>query len=346
MARSTDTYIPIVPPKEMHRHMPLFQRQVPFSLAVAVRAVLFSCPKITSWALVMIPGVRLVRASGALSRLILACILSATALADDTPAQPQTLQYPLAVACGDNDRIYIADRLLPGVWTYSNGALKLLAQGEKRFRTPLNAVRAVAVGVDNAVYVGASATREIYRLEENQPPTPLTSGSIGIPVDIAVDSKGSLFVSDLESQRIWKISPDGSPPQELVQLAAPRGLFFDSSDTLWAIAASGDQPLVKILADGSVTPVVKSRAFEFPHDVVIAADGRAFVSDNYAGCIWQVTPNGQVEPFVRDTPLVGPVGLSLKDNSLIVADPKANAIFSVDLTAESSPTVTRLIGSP
>jgi hypothetical protein len=49
---------------------------------------------------------------------------------------------------------------------------------------------------------------------------------------------------------------------------------------------------------------------------------------------------------MRDTPLVGPVGLCLKANSLIIADPKANAIFSVDLTAQSSTMVQRLIGSP
>jgi outer membrane protein assembly factor BamB len=79
----------------------------------------------------MIPGVRLVRECGALSLLILACILSATALADDTLAQPQALQYPLAVA----------------------------------------------VGVDNAVYVGDSATQEIYRLEENQPPVDARSSA-------------------------------------------------------------------------------------------------------------------------------------------------------------------------
>lgn len=242
----------------------------------------------------------------------------------------ETLQYPLSVAAIDDHTLYVADRLLPGVWKVSDGAQAVFARGEKRFRTPLNAIRAVAVAADGSVFVGDSATREVYRLADDGTPTPLTGGRIGIPVDLAITSTGQLYVSDLETQRIWKLPVAGGDPEEVVQLAAPRGLFVDAGDQLWAIAASGDAPLVRVAADGSVEPVVTTRAFEFPHDVVVDDDGVAYVSDNYATCIWQVSTAGDVTKLVSGAPLQGPVGLARSSAGVLVADPRAKAIYRLD----------------
>lgn len=261
---------------------------------------------------------------------LVACgMLSRAASAQD--AASEAFAYPLSVAAAADGSLYVADRMLPGVWKVTNGQATVFSKGEKRFRTPLNAIRAVAVATDGTVYAGDSATREVYRLTDDGTPTPLTNGGIGIPVDIAIDSTGQLFVSDLETQRIWKVPAEGGTPEELVQLAAPRGLFIDSQDRLWAIAASGEAPLVRIAADGSVEPVVTTRAFEFPHDVVVADNGTVIVSDNYARCLWKVSGEGEVTKLAEGEPLVGPVGLAVgSDNGVLVADPRAKAIFLTD----------------
>lgn len=238
--------------------------------------------------------------------------------------------YPVSVAAAPDATLYVADRMLPGVWKVRDGQASVFSQGRKQFRTPLNAIRTVAVAPDGSVFVGDSATREVYRLEADGTPTPLTNGRIGIPVDIAIDQSGQLFVSDLETQRIWKLPAAGGDPQELVQLAAPRGLFVDAEDRLWAIAASGEAPLVRVTAEGAVEPVVRTRAFEFPHDVVVNAAGTAFVSDNYARCIWQVSPAGEVTKLAAEPPLNGPVGLAAQAEGVLIADPRAKAIFQLD----------------
>ncbi len=257
------------------------------------------------------------------------CMLVEGASAQD--AEHEGFQYPLSVAAAADGSLYVADRMLPGVWKVTDGQATVFSRGEKRFRTPLNAIRTVAVATDGTVYAGDSATREVYRLAADGTPTALTNGGIGIPVDIAIDSTGQLFVSDLETQRIWKVPAEGGTPEELVQLAAPRGLFIDSQNRLWAIAASGQAPLVRIAADGSVEPVVTTRAFEFPHDVVVADDGSAIVSDNYARCLWRVSPEGEVTKIADGEPLVGPVGLAAgSSGGVLVADPRAKAIFLTD----------------
>jgi len=246
--------------------------------------------------------------------------------ADEAPPAAD-LRYPLAVAAAPDGSLVVADRLLPGVWRFLDGKGSPLFTGSKRFRTPLNAVRTVAVAADGRIYAGDSSTREVYAIAADGTASPLSGGRIGIPVDIAIDSAGELHVSDLETQRIWRLPAAGGEPEPLAELAAPRGLFFDSAGRLWAVAASGDAPLVRIGADGAIEPVVTTPAFEFPHDVAVDAAGTAYVSDNYARTIWRVAPQGEPEKWITGPPLAGPVGLALRDGRLLVADPRARAVF-------------------
>lgn len=249
------------------------------------------------------------------------------------------LEYPLAVAPAADGSLLVADRVMPGLWRVADGKATVHFQGSKTFRTPLNAVRTVAVGPDGTVWAGDPATRDVHRVAADGTIQPLTGGKIGIPIDIAVDSQGTLFVSDLETQRVWRIPVGSAEPVQLAVLAAPRGLFVDAADQLWAVAASGDAPLVKIATDGTVTPVVKSRAFEFAHDVVVTADGTAYVSDNYAVAVWKVAPDGSVTKWVSGAPLAGPVGLALRNGRVLVADPKARTVFEIDDAGAAVPLV-------
>ncbi|RLS31667.1 MAG: hypothetical protein DWH79_09340 [Planctomycetota bacterium] len=240
----------------------------------------------------------------------------------------EEMQYPLSVAAGADASLLVADRTLPGLWRVAGGQATVLFQGKKNFRTPLNAVRAVAVAADGTVYAADSATRDVYRIADGQP-VPLTGGKIGIPVDIAIDPSGDLFVSDLESQRIWRVPAAGGEPKEVATLAAPRGLFVDGSGRLWAIAASGSAPLVRIGADGTVEGVVRERVFEFPHDVVVDDDGTAYVSDNYAKAVWKVAADGTASKWIQGDPLKGPVGLAIRGGKVLIADPQAKQVFEV-----------------
>jgi hypothetical protein len=241
----------------------------------------------------------------------------------------EEMQYPLSVAAVGEDSLVVADRMLPGLWKLGGGKAEILFQGQKTFRTPLNAVRAVAVAADGTVHAADSATRDVFKIVDGQP-VPLTQGKIGIPVDIAFDPSGDLFVSDLETQRVWRVPGAGGEPKEVARLAAPRGLFVDAAGRLWAVAASGEQPLVRIAADGTIEPVVKERVFEFPHDVVVADDGTAYVSDNYARAIWKVAADGTATKWVTGEPLKGPVGLSIRAGKILVADPQAKTIWEAD----------------
>ncbi len=274
----------------------------------------------------------------------LACICLTTIVVggfrSPTPVEAADFLYPLSVTVAPGGDMFVADRNLPGVWKLSGGKLLVHFQGSKKFRTPLNAIRCVRLDEKGNLLAGDSATRNVYRFDAEGKPQPITKtsngmGLIGIPMDIAVNSKGDIYVSDLEIHRVVKIPHGSDQPEEVCEVSGCRGLFVDKTDAVWVVSTTSDQ-LHRIAADGEQTIVVPGRPFQFPHTVVVGSDGTAYLCDGYAKTIWKITSGGKPEALLAGEPLVGPVGLAMRDDLLYVADPRAKAVFTVDLAGKAT----------
>lgn len=294
------------------------------------------------------------------------------------------LNYPISIAVSESGVIYLADREMHGVWKIEGEKLTAFFEGSPKFRTPLNAIRCVAIDRDGKLLAGDSSTREIYRFDDAGKPVGLTHqsdsakgaaptdgkagegpsegkkndekkasapaaddqksdakapstapqspkfifGEIGIPMDIAVDKAGDLFVSDLEIHRIVKVAKQGGPAHEFVKIQAPRGLCMDSEDNLWVVSG---RKLVKVSPAGEKTTVVEDGTFNYPHTVAVAADKTAYVCDGYEKCIWKIPAGGKPEKLVSGQPFDNPVGMRFAGDKLYVVDPRAKAVFQVTL---------------
>jgi sugar lactone lactonase YvrE len=262
------------------------------------------------------------------SWLLLVMVASSGSAADQ-------MQYPLAATVGHAGEVFVADRELPGVWRAEGGKLSLFFQGSKRFRTPLNAVRCLAIDRDGSVLAGDTSTREVYRFDKDSKPAGLTSGGIGMPMGIAVTSQGDLLVSDLELHRIFKVPSQGGKAQVFAEVRAPRGICVDSEDRLWVVSHDKDQ-LVRVLPDGKVQTVVEGRPFQFPHGVAVGADNWAYVTDGYAKAVWRIAPGEKPQKWISGEPLVNPVGIVMGKSGLLVVDPHAKAVFQIDASGKVS----------
>ena len=283
------------------------------------------------------PDMKLTRRLPLLASTIVLTAIAATLAQDAKPARG--LVYPLDVSVtADAKTLFLVDRKLPGLWKAgADGKLAVFFQASKKFRTPLNAVRCIAADGKGGLLVGDSGTREVYRFSADGKSTPLTKGGIGIAMGIAVNAKGTIFVSDLELQRIWTVPAAGGEPKEFAVLPAPRGMTFDKKGQLWVGSGGPRNQLVKIAADGKITPVVKDRTFVYPNDVAVSADGTAFVSDGYADCIWKVAADGKTSKWVSGKPLDNPVGLDWQGTTLLVVDSRAGKLFSITPDAKLAP---------
>ncbi|MEI7698794.1 MAG: NHL repeat-containing protein [Planctomycetia bacterium] len=262
--------------------------------------------------------------------VILSLVAGLVRAQDAVPA-PADFQYPLAVVARPDGVIFVADRNLPGIWKVENGQKSVFFQASKKFRTPLNAVRCLAIDPDGKLLAGDSATRDVYRFDENGQPTALTQGWIGIPMSIAVAPDGTIYTADLELHRIWKMPAGGSAkPDEFAVINSPRGLTLDSEGNLWVLSTSSkDGQIQKVSADGRISPVIKDHPFNLPHNIVRLADGTLFVTDNYEHCVWKIGSDGKPEKFVEGAPLDRPVGLCVSGDKLLIADPHIRTIFSL-----------------
>jgi sugar lactone lactonase YvrE len=258
----------------------------------------------------------------------------------------EQLSYPVSIAVNRSGVIYLADRDLPGVWRLEGDRLSLFFKGSKKFRTPLNAVRCVAVDREGKLLAGDSATSDVYRFDDQGTPQPLTArgkpyGRIGIPMAIVTDADGNLLVSDLETHRIVKVPKEGGPSQPFAAVPAPRGLFYDSHKQLWVISG---RKLVRVSGAGEPKTIVDDGVFLFPHAVVVKDDGVAYVCDGYAKTIWKVPQGQKPEKWVSGSPLDNPVGMDLRQGRLLVVDPRAKAVFEIDEKGKLTRREARLAG--
>ena len=247
--------------------------------------------------------------------------------------------YPLAAAVAEDGTIYIADRDLPGVWKYSEGKWSIYFQGSKKFRTPLNAVRCLAIDHQGKLLAGDSSTREIYRFDDANQPQPLTKGGVGIPMSLAVAKDGSIYAGDIEIQRIVKIPAEGGTPEIIAEVTAPRGMTIDSDGRLW-IVSHGNDAVIRLSPDGKQRDVIiEGSPFQFQHHIVLGKQGEAFVADGYAKTIWKIKQGEKPEAFIAGEPLKNPVGLAWWKDELLIVDPHTKAVYRVAADRKLEPIV-------
>ncbi len=255
------------------------------------------------------------------------CVLLGWLLLVPVASAEEGMKYPLAAAVGTDGVVYVADRDLPGVWKFADNKWSVYFQGSKKFRTPLNAVRCLAIDHQGKLLAGDSATREIYRFDDAGQPQPLTKGNVGIPMALAVAKDGTIYASDIEIQRIVKIPAEGGEPSEVAELAATRGLTIDTEGRLIAVC-HGKNAVIRLSADGKEREVlVEGRPFQFSHHVVLGPSGEAYIADGYAKTIWKVEGKAAPVALIAGEPLKNPVGLAWQGTDLLIVDPHVKAVL-------------------
>jgi sugar lactone lactonase YvrE len=239
--------------------------------------------------------------------------------------RPASAVYPLDGAVDHQGSVWIVDRNKPGVWRFQGDSLELVITGEKKFRKPLNAVRCIAISPSGELTVGDPATREIYRRNEQGEMVPTTGGLIGIPVDLAYASDGTLYIADVERRVIWKQSSASDKPTVFASVN-PRGLFVDSKERLWVVTQDEKQVL-RYDSSGTQEAIVSERLFEFPHQIVVDSQDRAWVTDGYKKGVWMIPPGAAPTLAYSGEPFQNPVGLFLIEDTPAIVDPHAQQVF-------------------
>jgi sugar lactone lactonase YvrE len=191
-------------------------------------------------------------------------------------------------------------------------------------RRPLSSVRTIA---------GASREADAARFDD--------------PFGIAVAGDGTIYLSDGESGRIWRIGANGAAKIVAENLDTPSGVALAADGTL-VVADTGSHTIKRVdLQSGRVSVIAgtlnrpgfadgegEAALFNGPVGVAVGADGTIFVADSYNDRIRAIDSEGRVrtvaggdEPGFADAArgtdarFDTPCGIAVDtDGTLIVAD--------------------------
>src|SRR5262249_23224726 len=146
------------------------------------------------------------------------------------------------------------------------------------------------------------------------------------PSAVAFDAKGNLYIANVNSEEIDKVTPDGVVSTLAVMPNAnqgiyPQGLAFDARGNLY-VSCFG-YSIVKVTPNGVATVFVNdTHRLGGPWGEAFDASGNLYVANYYDSTISKVTPAGVVSTFVSSTQgLSLPRGLAFDGNgNLYVAN--------------------------
>jgi sugar lactone lactonase YvrE len=151
--------------------------------------------------------------------------------------------------------------------------------------------------------------------------------SFAFPCDIRLDSKGNIFVADLENHRIRKITRDGlvttvagsgvpgysgdGGPALNAQLNSPWGILLDKDDNL-LIADTNNDAIRKVGSDGIIQTIAgngqegyegdggpaRSAKLNAPQSLAVDTQGRLYIGDEHNDAIRVVELDGTIRSFI------------------------------------------------
>ncbi|MGN6258329.1 MAG: virginiamycin B lyase family protein [Solirubrobacterales bacterium] len=170
------------------------------------------------------------------------------------------------------------------------------------------------------------------------------NGQFGHPADVAIDSKGNLWVADENNNRVQEFSADGDFIKTLGsagtangQFAMPKSLAFDASGNLW-VADAGNNRLEKFNpTTGEFLKAVGTKGsgngqFSGPEGIAIDPKGNIWVSDTYNYRVQELNAAGEFIKVVSPSGLgaIEPTGLdAAADGNVWVTDWAHNRVVEL-----------------
>jgi trimeric autotransporter adhesin len=213
---------------------------------------------------------------------------------DGGPASAANLNDPRGIAVDDSGNLFIADA--------ANNRIRMVSAG---------GIISTVAGSAAGGFAGDAG--------------PALSAKLALPVAVAVDSAGNLFIADRGNKRIRKVSSgsintvagisDDGGPMSSAQLNFPVGIAVDAAGNLF-IADSSDFRIRKVTPTGIITTVAgygteccdeirpettaTSKQLYYPQAVAVDSGGNLFIADSYNQVVEKVTPDGSIKTIAGD----------------------------------------------
>jgi DNA-binding beta-propeller fold protein YncE len=96
-------------------------------------------------------------------------------------------------------------------------------------------------------------------------------GQLETPHNIAIDSKGNIWVADRGNKRVQEFDKDGNFLNQMTQFGTPVSIAFDKNDVMYVADGAPENQVVIGTTDGKV--LEKLQGLNTPHGIAVSPDG-------------------------------------------------------------------------
>lgn len=212
-----------------------------------------------------------------------------------THSGQEPLASPVGVALDSDGNCYVTDSVKARVYKFTSKGdyVGILGDGVTEFQRPAG----IAIGRNDYKYVADVLTNKITVFNEKDRflkdfPDPAEARELNKPVNIAVDAKGNLYVTDAfnftlkifdnNGKLVRTIGSVGDTPGSF---ARPKGVALDSDGNIYIIDANFDNFQIFNQAGQLLLYVgntgKKPGQFFMPNGIFIDHEDRIYISDSY-----------------------------------------------------------------
>ena len=156
----------------------------------------------------------------------------------------------------------------------------------------------------------------------------------------AFDQAGNLWVVNIESGWVSKVTPDGKWSDDFNTGGQPQGLKFHKDGRLFGVDRKKGvfiyDPKTKKMSDYVL--YYQNENFHGPNDLIFDRQGGLYFTDpwgtsmaNPRGAIYYVSPEGKISRLMDNMAFPNGIALSQDEKTLYIGETMRNAIWSVQL---------------
>jgi sugar lactone lactonase YvrE len=191
------------------------------------------------------------------------------------------LNEPINDAVDSAGTLYVANNGNSTVTEYPLGS----SSPSVTLSTQLQYPNGVAVDKSGNVYVTSGATAgQCYVLVFPKGATSPSEQINGfdLPIGLAVDSKGDLFVADALQNDVYEVPKGSTTPKKLglTGLADPTGVAIDPQNNLWVVSYGGDTASEFKVGKTKPTKTVTD-ALSGPYSITFAKSGSMYIGNSH-----------------------------------------------------------------
>jgi streptogramin lyase len=205
--------------------------------------------------------------------------------------------YPHGLRVLRDGLVWIADRQMQQVLKYDPDGKLLMSLGQKgvagdnNSTDKFNGASDVVTAPNGDIFVsdGEGGNSRVVKFSKDG--TFIKSwgtkgagqGELNTPHNIAMDSKGRVWVCDRGNKRLQVFDQDGKYLDQMTQFGAPASIFITKDDVMFVAASEPENRVTIGTTDGKVLD--KIEGLHYPHGIAVDGSGAIYVAESFGKAV-------------------------------------------------------------